>query len=41
MNEDLVHIYPHRITKSFRVIMLLIPALVFAISLAILVAIKF
>ncbi|HWA51810.1 MAG TPA: hypothetical protein VG895_02000 [Patescibacteria group bacterium] len=39
--SEMIHSYPTKITGSFKVILLLIPAIVFAVTLAILIAIKF
>ncbi|CAN5327853.1 hypothetical protein BH10PAT1_BH10PAT1_3730 [soil metagenome] len=35
-----IHLYPHKISANFRVILLLIPAIVFVLVLSLLIAIK-
>lgn len=35
--EEIIHIHPHKISKNFRVFLLLLPAITFAVVLALVI----
>jgi len=41
MAKEIIHLYPYKVVFNIRALLLLLPAIVFALTLAILVAAKF